>query len=280
MAQIAIGVAFVAFAILAMLCPMALINIYYPIASMGIVQRVFVCFGSPMVGTGISLLSLFAAHPYLDPLFEAAEHTEYKLVKYRKLHKIQDKLNKASIPSLTKKLQHGGINWACIPGMQANRPEGLRQLVPLITYAKYLKGKIDIYSLLEVSADHFASEVEAKNPQANRETIGVYRSMALNFKCTMFRTKIKAAFVRAVLLNPDTPGTLSDLGSIPKFTYEDLLKYKTNNAKVDPFFKFKDRTLFPINITTVEKFGVVALSVFLKNAIAKAYPRNHQVIEI
>jgi hypothetical protein len=212
----------------------------------------------PIAGIGALLLALPTVQQ-IQKFQEWAQAAQYETEKYKAIQHNYSDLTRQLPLQLQQTLLYMGINWNQIPGMQ--NPANLSRLNPLLAQAKYLEQQTD-YWLKErdknIDAARLISSAGATPGQIDQKLLFTHR--ALRYEHQALQLKIQNAFTNAVLRNPDFKGSLENLGTLSKITYQERL---FGNALNDPtsnqILSLNHPNLAPITFDEVKTMTVAAL---------------------
>jgi hypothetical protein len=214
------------------------------------------------VGLGALLLATPVAKCIKGRL-ENSTNCKQEAAKYRTIQNQYKTLSNKTPAQIQADLASREIAWSQIPGIQTAHPENLASLNPLLAQAKYLDDKIQKYSQAKDEKATEARTLSNANFIENRNKIFDLNMDALAFENIALKTKVRAAFVNAVLRKGDFNGTLETIADLTKIHFfQRLLANEMGNgtSAVNNFLTFKNRNLAPITYAEVKTMDVAQLA--------------------
>lgn len=155
-----------------------------------------------------------------------------------------------TLEALQAILLKDSIDWKSIPGMSQN-PENLHTLKPLIAFHQFWEVRIQNLKHEKQNTLQAAQDLTTANYDDNREEIDTLRSQALELERSVLESKVKDAFILAVIRQPTTTKTLDDIGYFSKFTQKErAIGNALSDARVNHFFIF-NTAIAPITANEV-----------------------------
>jgi hypothetical protein len=250
--KVAAAGTFVAFSIL-MISAFMVSGFYLPIAL-------------PLIG--ISALVLFKpAKDVYDLFMSCSIAAKQRAKQLHTIHKHYEALNGFTPQQLQGILASKGIH--NVTGMQASDPQ-LTTLKPLI--ARHLFWEEQIVNLNELKAKKLteAKKLSESNFVENRERIYNLQSEALECENQALTSKVKTAFLNAVLRHPHFIGSLETIGTFsPASGQERAIAMQSNPADrgTEVLFTFKNTSVQPLHYSEVKESTLTALALRIASAM-------------
>jgi hypothetical protein len=204
----------------------------------------------PVAGISAILLAIPAVQQ-VQKFQKWSQEAKDEAEKYKRLQHHYADLKKQTPHHLQQLLIQKGIAWNSIPGIQT--PDQLARLNPLLAQSKYLEERTQHWMDLR---DKYANE--AKTAEAEQKT-GLHY-LALQYEEEALRVKIQNAFTCAILCNPDFKGSLDDVATLSKNTYNDsILASALNDTSANQMLTFKNH-LAPVSFNEVKTMSVSQLT--------------------
>jgi hypothetical protein len=243
---------FVAFSIL-MVSAFMVSGFYLPIAL-------------PMIG--ISALVLLKPAKDLSDLFMSwSGAAKQRATQLHTIHKHYQALNGFTPQQLQGILASKGIH--NVTGMQASDPQ-LTTLKPLI--ARHIFWEEQIANLNEIKAEKLkeAEKLSENNFVEHRERIYNLQSEALECEKQALESKVKTAFLNAVLRHPHFIGSLETIGTFsPASGQERAIAMQSNPAdrEKEVLFTFKNTSVKPLHCSEIKESTLTALALRIASAM-------------
>lgn len=175
------------------------------------------------------------------------------------INKHYEDMSSSTPQALQEILRSKGIH--NVVGMQQNDPN-LTTLNPLI--ARHLFWEQHTADQLKIKEDKIeeARKLSEKDFVENRDTIYELNSEALEFEMQALESKVKNAFINAVLRRPHYAGTLEDLGTFSQLTgQERAMAMQAKAPHANEFFTFKNKAMPLITYNDVKRESVAELAI-------------------
>jgi hypothetical protein len=197
-----------------------------------------------------------------------SEQARGRAEQLKEISKHYQALSSASRQLVQQALLEKGVAWYTIPGMALN-PAGVDTLKPLIARHTFWENRVKKLEEEKSGKLTEATKLAAKNYEANKDTIYELRSEALEVEKIALESKVKNAFINAVIRRPDFKGTLEDMGTFsPMSGQERAIANGTSPASATEFFTFKDGRTPTIAIDEVRRMGITDLAMRLISGMA------------
>ena len=148
-------------------------------------------------------------------------------------------------------------------------PENLTTLKPLIARHQFWEERIE--NLKKQKADTLiaAQTLAVENYGKNSKKINKLFNQALELEKSALESKVKDAYVLAVIQRPVLRNSLSDIGDFSTFTQKERVIASALGFKTDQFFIFKDAKASPLSVDEVQA-SAITLSTRLLQAATRA----------
>lgn len=172
-------------------------------------------------------------------------------------------MSSATPQDLQQTLQQKGIPWFTIPGMVLN-PANIDTLKPLIAHHAFWEKKIEKIETDKTSKLTQATKLATENYEKNKEEINELREDVLNLEKNALESKIKNAFINAVIRRPDFKGALENLGTFSPMTGpEQAIGAAVGATSAAELFTFKNGRVAALTIDEVKRSRVPDLAIRL-----------------
>jgi len=163
---------------------------------------------------------------------------------------------------LSTKLETMGIEQHQIKGVAAT--DDLTKLTPLIAQYEYWKKEIDNQNNLAEAAKKVIHNEPDNVGQSNE-----YRLGAIEHRERALKAKIHAAFIHAVIRNPQFTGEMSDLCTIKQISFEErALGDHFRDPKADEFLIFNKSGVSPVTMSEMNDIADNSLAQRMSLAMA------------
>jgi hypothetical protein len=177
-------------------------------------------------------------------------------------------MSSATTRELQLNLQQKGIHWFTIPGMVLN-PSNIDTLKPLIARHAFWEKWIEKIEADKTSKLAEATKLATENYEKNKEEINQLREKALNLENNALQSKIKNAFINAVIRRPDFKGALENVGTFSPMTGpEHAIGAAVGATSAAELFTFKNGNVAALTIDEVKRSRVPDLAVRLLAGMA------------
>lgn len=150
-----------------------------------------------------------------------------------------------------------------VTGMQFNDPQ-LTTLKPLMARHLFWEGQAQEWSKKQAKQIEKADKLSNEDLIENRDEIYELRSDALQIEQIALESKIKNAFINAVMRRPQFAQKLEDLGTFSPLTGQEraiAIQLGSNNS--DAFFSFKNTSMPAIRYHEAKQLSVSELAMRL-----------------
>ena len=176
-------------------------------------------------------------------------------------------LSSSSTQQIQQTLQEKGVQWSTIPGMTQD-PSNLKTLNPLLARHLFWEKQIEKLEGQKKSKLSEASRLVAESEEKNQAEIYNLRSAALIIEKNLLESKIKNAFVNAVLRQPTFKGSLENVGTFsPLSGQERAVGNAASSGSATKFFTFKNNTTPTLTFDEVKSLGISELALRLMPAM-------------
>ena len=167
---------------------------------------------------------------------------------------------------LSTKLETMGIEQHQIKGVAAT--DDLTKLTPLIAQYEYWRKEIDNQNNLAERMADAAQKVIFDEPD-NVGQSNEYRLGAIEHRERALKAKIHAAFIHAVIRNPQFTGEMSDLCTIKQISFEErALGDLFRDPKADEFLIFNKSGVSPVTMSEMNDIADNSLAQRMSLAMA------------
>jgi hypothetical protein len=220
-------------------------------AGVSIITGFYLPIAIPLVAIGAIVLLEPAKKAYalfMSWSMTAAE----RAAQLRAIHEHYQALDNATPEQLQSILESKGIDH--VTGIKVN------DLKPLI--ARHLFWENQIENLNEAGAKKLkeAKKLSESDFAENRERIYTLQSEALEHEKQALESKVKNAFINAVLRRPDFVGTLEEMGTFSFLSGQERAIGMQSSPTQEAFFTFKNASMQPLHYSEVKRSSLTDLA--------------------
>lgn len=194
---------------------------------------------------------------------EWADQTKARAEQIKEISQNFQAMSSATTRDLQQTLQQKGIHWFIVPGMVLN-PANIDTLKPLIARHAFWEKRIEKIETNKTSKLTEATKLATENYEKNKEEISRLRVDALNLGKNALESKIKNAFINAVIRRPDFKGALENVGTFSPMTGpEQAIGTAVGATSAAELFTFKKGGVAALTIDEVKRSRVPDLAMRL-----------------
>ena len=192
-----------------------------------------------------------------DQLEKWSDEALARAEQLKKISHHHQELASVTSEQLQQLLQQKGIPLSSIPN-----PDEIAKLKPLVARHTFWEGHVQELEKKKQEKIDEAAKLSSRDYTENADEIYDLHCEALEIEKRALESKVKNAFINAVIQRPDHIGSLDDLGSFSKITgQEHAVGNAAGNAgKLTEFFKFKNEREKTLSFDEVKSMTVFELA--------------------